>query len=187
METLLTVLLIILFIFVTNVLDNKKQKVKRPPQRTEFPGVPPIPPKMPPPMPKPWSRVPDKQETSKPVGFEIPELKTQTRAEDEEARRATGTLFNDQTEKYAREQAAKNKYQAYLEERKHIRHIKQQEQEDEQVAYEREVRLSGWKTVEGIHVDVRPRAMMDAVAYAMLLGKPKAYENMMRYGGFRKT
>lgn len=192
MDTILTVAMIAVFLFVTNVLDKKKEKAKRPPQRTDFPGVPPIPrrqPKIPPPMPQPWPRSERERTTasgqgSKRIDFEIPDLKGNPSSEHGRVYQEKGAVLAEQAEKYAQELQEKNKYMTYLEQKKRM---EAEERAQEQAVYEQQTGLRQGGNPQHEPMDVQPTAMAHAVAYAMLLDKPKAYETMRRYGGFRRT
>lgn len=187
MDTILTIVMIVIFLFVTNVMDKKKEKAKR----TDFPGVPPIPrrqPKLPPPMPQPWPRSERERTTAsgqgtKKIDFEIPDLKRAPSAENGRMYQEQGAVLAEQAEQYAQELQEKNKYMAYLEKKKRM---EAEERAAEEAVYEQQ---AGLKQREIGHepMDVKPPAMAHAIAYAMLLDKPKAYETMRRYGGFRRT
>jgi len=193
MDTILTAIAIGLFILITNVLDKKKEKAKRPPQRTEFPGVPPIPrrqqPQVPPPMPKPWpqtrqGQTAESRRSGGKIDFEIPEIRQNPTRAEEKVYREPGAVLQERAAAYARERTAENKYAAYLEQRKNDEAA---ERAMEKAVYAQQAQLPGQAKRERPPIDTRPQAMTQAVAYAMLLGKPKAYENMRRYGGFRRT
>ena len=187
MDTILTIVMIVIFLFVTNVMDKKKEKAKR----TDFPGVPPIPrrqPKLPPPMPQPWPRSERERTTaagqgSKQIDFEIPDLKRAPSSEHGRMYQEKGAVLAEQAERYAQDIQEKNKYMTYLEQKKRT---EAEERAEEQAAYEQQTGLKA-RASEHEPMDVQPTAMAHAVAYAMLLDKPKAYETMRRYGGFRRT
>lgn len=192
MDTILTIAMIVVFLFVTNVMDKKKEKAKRPPQRTDFPGVPPIPrkqPEVPPPMPQPWPRSEQEQtnasrKDSKRIDFEIPDLKKAPPADKGRMYQEQGAVLAEQAEQQARELEGQNKYKRYLEKKKRI---EAEERAEEQAVYGQQAGVKQGRESGHEPMDVQPVAMAHAIAYAMLLDKPKAYETMRRYGGFRRT
>lgn len=187
MDTLLSIAAVLLFVFLTDALDNKKKKVKLPPgEKTGHPDtareV-----KLPPPVPEPWpgqtgSRPSTAGTGQRKIGFEIPEIKgapTNGKYEQEQERvcQERETQLREQAEHDRQEQKAKEKVLAY-EVQKHL--LEAAERAEEERVYRDQSGLPGAQRPKK-QADLRPQTILDAVAFAEILGRPKAYAHRNPY------
>lgn len=172
MDIIVVVAAVVLFLLAADKLDTKKPPAKPPESRQPGPVS------MPPPMPQPWP-----QQSKKGKGrFDIPPIQgapTSSRGSDGVYREA-GTEIRAQSEAYARETAERNRYQAYLEEKKVV---EARERAAEQAAYAQGAKLSDGKA-QPAAVNLQSDAMQLAVVYAEFIGRPKAQRGRNPY--FRK-
>ncbi|MFA6851179.1 MAG: hypothetical protein WCS30_12615 [Selenomonadaceae bacterium] len=161
MSTLGTILLLLAFVFITDAFDSKKKKAKR---RTQQP-----------PMPQPAEdgrRQPpidinsDWGKKEKPK-FEIPDIKRESVQQD----RAETVMIEETPQEIT-------SYMKY-------RQKKHEQEEEERIVYEEQAKITP-STKKQRKTDIHTNVIMNAIAYAQMLDRPKAYNYMKRYGGFRR-
>ncbi len=177
METILAIAAGLLFVFISDKLDKKKPKAKRPHGERPFPRSP-GPVKLPPPMPQPWPKD-TKQKQGK---FDIPPIQgaPPVPSGQDGVYREAGTQIQSQAEAYHREVQENSKYRAYLEKKQET---EAKERAAEQAAYQQGAKIPGTAGKRPV-LELQPQAMLNAVIYAELLGRPKAQRRRNPY--FRK-
>ena len=165
MSTLGTILLLLAFVFITDALDSKKKKAKhrRPPMPQQ------------PPMPQPtgngrrqppidinsdWGK---KEKTE----FEIPDIKSTPAQQNV----PEPVMIEEKPEEIT-------SYMKY-------RQKKHEQEEEERIVYEEQAKITP-STKKQRKTDIHTNVILNAIAYAQILDRPKAYNYMKRYGGFRR-
>ena len=168
-DIVLVLLAVGFFVLVMNRLDTKKPRAKRPPARHPQTRTT----ALPPPMPEPYSRSGRKKHE---VPFEIPPIAGAPHPEDGKVYQEAETA-QERMEEYRQEQVEKSKYQQYLEE-------KQRQEAVEAAAYAQQTGAGEIGRQPSAPpqpaLALTPQAMVQAVIYAEILGKPKAYQHRQR-------
>lgn len=168
MDTLLTIVMVLLFIAVMNKLDTKKPPARHipAPGRT----------KLPPPLPNPWPTEakpgPEKKTPERPA-FEIPPIQGAPKAE-RKVYQEPGSVQQELADRLAHEQAERQHDRAYFDA---MREEEARQRAAEQAEYQRQAHLTAQAQVHMNSPEIQAAALRQAIVYAEVLGAPKARNN----------